>query len=438
VHHLRLGLRALDRIVYSANGNRAMTGKAFLRKIEKIAPRVGLTRVANISYLSPANYPVFQSCRPNVLYHYRTGQNTGAQGKGPNLTQATISCIMETIEHYCCEPRTPTLIRASYNFLRSHHQVLDPQRCVCAIHDGEEVDPPDHHEPLVWTPAYCVELDAEVLVPAQLVYFPIIPDLHLTRSFFPGGSNGLASGATYLEATIHALYEVIERYYTSLLQDGKLKVEAIHEEELANAGIQEFLSGPMQDLELQVYAGEIAGIRNLPYIFCIIAGSDRFAYGGYGCSATVDISIDRAISEALQGHATLISGSREDMDGKAREKSTAPRDIPFFGKTDQPDKRTLRVREFRKRVHDRSFATLNDEYKFLVDWIHKLGFEQIFFANLTRVGIDIPVVKAIIPEMQAERSYRTSASITHNDVLNSIYPNANAARTPVALDDIRK
>ena len=124
-----------------------------------------------------------------------------------------------------------------------------------------------------------------------------------------------------LEAVVHALYELIERYYTARFEEGELTVEALHEEELALAGVDEFLQGDMRDYELQLYAGEIPGIKNLPFVFCIITGPEQHLYAGYGCSATVEISIDRAISEALQSHATLISGAREDMEFEIKKET---------------------------------------------------------------------------------------------------------------------
>ena len=83
-----------------------------LRRLEPVLPRIGVTRIGDISFLSPANYPVFQSCRPNVFGHACVGQNSGSQGKGPTRTQALVSCMMESIEQFCAEPRKPELVRA--------------------------------------------------------------------------------------------------------------------------------------------------------------------------------------------------------------------------------------------------------------------------------------------------------------------------------------
>ena len=420
VSSLRQGLRATDKIVYSENGNRAINGKVFLKKIEKLLPKLGVTRIADISYLSAANYPVFQSCRPNVWDHSRLGQNTGSQGKGPSVTQAKISCIMETIEGYCHELRNPTLLRASYQFLKDHHVVANPDHFMQTDHKILK------DESIMWTPAYSVELDSEVLVPAECVYFPFMPKVFQTTSSFICSTNGLASGATYLEAAIHALYELIERHYTYFYETGKIHIEAMHEEELLNSGVQELISSSMQEFELQLYSYEIPGIKNLPVVYCIL-NSDSVLYQGWGCSSTVEISIDRAISEAMQGVATNISGAREDMDifplSQQGTAKTGRHEGAPFEKTPQPERRTLRVHDYQKRVYDKKFKSLKDEYQFLVKWLRSNGFKEIYFANLTRVGIDIPVVKAIIPNMEVLSDMKSPSKVSHQQLIEFQYLN---------------
>lgn len=140
---------------------------------------------------------------------------------------------METIESYSAELRNPNLIRASYNFLKDHTAIAHP----AGFSHYAGIKTVSEDEPLMWTPAYSLEADAEVLIPAANVYFPF-PRATLSYSpLFPSGSNGLASGATYLEAVIHALYEIIERYYTFLFENGKIAIEAIHDEEIKDSRI---------------------------------------------------------------------------------------------------------------------------------------------------------------------------------------------------------
>jgi YcaO-like protein with predicted kinase domain len=422
VECLREGLSRTEPIIYSVNGNRSRRGEVFLKHLEKLLPDLGITRIADISYLSPSNYPVFQSCRPNYLLHSYFGQNSGSQGKGPTRTQAKISCIMETLEGYCAEPRSPDLIRGTYAFLKQHHAAADPREFLrCTVDDGTIIAPVEPTETLLWTPAYSVETDETVLIPAECVYFPFVTSLFNCRRIYPSTTNGLAAGATYLEAAIHGLYEVIERHYLASLHEGTLKLEALLGAELENVGVAETALSMAGELELQLYTLELPAIRNLPVIMCVLAG-DETACLGYGCSSTIKISLDRAISEALQSYATRISGTREDMleggDG-------VPRVTWIFAGTPQPRNRTLRLKDYRRRVHDKRFASLKQEFDFVVDWVHRLGCKKIFIANLTRGGVDVPTVKVVTPTLglvPTMRSIRTATPSSYEATLARIFP----------------
>lgn len=414
VSDLKRGLSRSEKVVYKSNGFRTTKAEVFFKKIEKILPKVGVKRVANISFMSATKYPVFQSCRPSMFYHSSTGQNTGAQGKGPHLNQALISCAMEAIEGFCAEPREVELIRATYNQIKNQYVVIDPDLYLQNISNPNA----KHDEPLMWTKALHLQLGCEVLIPAETVYFPFLNSLYRTKGHFPSSTNGLASGATYLEATIHALYEVIERHYHARLADGKILVEALYEEELVQIGIAETTAAMRGEFELQLYTLEISKIKNLPVVMCLLVG-DNQVYYGMGCSSTVEISIDRALSEALQSHATAISGTREDLE----ELINCEQEVEsLFAKVPQPDRRTLRVKDFAKRVHNKRFSNLNKELQFVLKWIRQLGINDVVVANLNREGIDIPVVKVVIPELEQPSDIRTSSRFTADKLFKHKYP----------------
>jgi len=405
---LQRGLQHREKVVYSLNGNRATSARAFLRRIERVCSLVGIRRVGDISFLSASPYPVFQSVRPNLFLHAEYGQSSGAQGKGNTPTQARISCIMEAIEGYCAEPRHAQLVRASYRFLAPQHLVLDPRKIVTL----RGVEPPSVDEPIMWTPAYSVRAGAEALVPAQLVYSPFINQPYRTRSIFVSASNGLASGSTYLEAAIHALYELIERYYVHKMEAGEVRLEALFEHQVAGASMQRYLRRLGDDDELQLYSLTLKGIRNLPMIMCCLIERGSL-YIGWGCSGTVDISISRAFSEALQSQAARISGAREDLHASAPVSGAVITEAEIFGRTAQPDERTLSLKALRARVHDRRFVTLAEEYAFILAWLTALGFDNVFFANLTRQGIDVPVVKALIPDLEMPAKFKARGTTPH-------------------------
>jgi YcaO-like protein with predicted kinase domain len=414
VSSLRDGLLKIDKIVYRENGNRITSAAELLRRTEPLQAKLGITRIADISFLGPGAYPVFQSCRPHFYTHHSLGQNSGSQGKGATREQAMVSCLMETIESYCCEPRNTHLVRASYKFLKSHRAVADPRLFLQCLKTAKAR--PD--EALLWTSAYWIEGDAEVLIPAECVYFPLLAKDYKCRSLYPQGSNGLASGASYLEAVVHGLYELIEREYYQCFESGVMTAKAIHSGDLKAMGISRLAKQFGYECRFHLYSLEHPDRKNLAVILCRL-DNDKTAYWGTGCSANLKMSVDRAVSEAVQTFATHISGSREDtVLAKGRGPAMNPYDLLPVN-----EPATMRCRDLRKRVHDLDFASLNDEYKFLIRWLHKHDFPNIFVANLTRHGVDIPVVKIVIPNLERPSNFKHAVTSSSEDVIRAAFPN---------------
>lgn len=389
IQELRDGLGRSEKIVYTENGNRSRGAAAVLKRVLPVLSRAGITRIAEISQLTPGKFPVFQSSRPGIFLHSSTGQNTGAQGKGITRSQAKISCAMETIENFCMEPRNETLIRGSYDFLRRHHAIIPPWRFASPSHAAK----PGAKEPFMWTQSYLHGSDTPVLIPAEHAYFPFLPRDYDTRPAFISSSNGIAAGSTYLEAAIHALYELIERHYCGLWDHGKIRAHALETEELdAMPAIRKFREATREEFEMEVLAMRIKGLRNLPMFECWLLRPDGAWLNGSGCAPNFDMAIHRAVSEAVQAHSVLESGTREDVSEPVAV--TSLRNFPRV--------RTLTRRDYLKTAHDECFDDLQDEFRFLTGWIKRAGFPIITITNLTRRGIDIPVVKAIVPGLCAK------------------------------------
>jgi len=385
---LKQQLKNHEPITYSENGNRAMVGEVFLEKIQPVMAKVGISRLAEISQLDQDYFPVFQAVRPNILCHATIGQNSGGQGKGLLPTQAKISAIMETIEGYCAEPKQMRLIRGSYNYLKKHHVLLPPDRFFQSL--GSKRCRLD--EPVMWTPALHAQLGRDILIPAGTVHFPFLASDYQTRGVFPCTTNGLASGATYLEATNHGIYELIERYYIALWETTDLvQVDALSP--VGNEFAKSVLENATQKIRFQLYSLRIKDAENLPFIMCLLIKDGQF-YFGYGCAPTVPIAVTRAMSEAIQVSVTLRSGAREDLE---KDTKAAPETSPIKKPRRLPKEITLTLAGYALLTEGQQFETLGDEFDFLVDWLEKRGYTNLCLANLTRRGIDIPVVRVVIP-----------------------------------------
>lgn len=377
------------KIAQRENGNRHKMPKVWLNYLKKkIVHKIGLSRLADISQLSIFNFPTYQSTRPILHSHTKMGQNSGAQGKGRTKTQAQISCLMESIEVFSMEPRNMNLVKASYKFLKNSRPTINPQ----LFHLSSSKKFPKLNEEIMWTPAYSANLQNTVWIPAETVYFPFNAEKFQTRHFFCQGSNGLASGSHYLEACIHALYELIERHYTAYQLSNCSELEAIFEHDFDITDVQSKVDLNLETFQLQLFNIRIPklGKQNIPNVFACLVGK-KHCFMGWGCNFSVDVAVSRAASEALQAYATFISGSREDLGS------------PFHQKQWNciiPKSRTLTRELFVQKTSHKIFSNLKTEYDFLINWLKSQGFSEVYFANLTRVGIDVPVVKAIVPGLK--------------------------------------
>ena len=401
VSDLQAGLRRSEPVAYRENGNRSAPPSAVLDRLEELMSLVGATRLAEISQLATHGMPVYQSTRPVPYGHTVGGTTTGSQGKGPTPEQARISCLAETIEGYCLEPRAVHMLRASYGFLRRHHAVADPRQFRPAI----GVRPARVHEPLMWTEALCLEQEATVLVPAELVFFDFFATDYATRTVFPCSTHGAGAGATYLEAATHALYECIEGHYEAAIESGMVRPMRLRhplEDQWAD-----------REIGVRLYSVMLPGIRNLPFVYCVAeTAGTRFV--GSGCFSSLETTVMRAVSEALQTISTAHSGSREDLEEEedGDEFDWDPEDY---------EPKNITLAGYRARILARRFDDLRAEYRFLLRWLHAAGFPVAYLANLTRRGIDFPVVKAIVPGTLAERGIRYSSSFSGMDAIRNSY-----------------
>jgi ribosomal protein S12 methylthiotransferase accessory factor YcaO len=240
-------------------------------------------------------------------------------------------------------------------------------------------------------------------VPAELVFFDFFATDYGTRSVFPCSTLGAGAGTTYLEAVTHALYECIEGHYEAVIESGAIRPRRLRYD---LDGI-----GAGSEIDIRLYTVLLPGIDNLPFVFCL-ADSVTASFVGSGCFSNLDTAVARAVSEAVQVISTTYSGSREDLESEEDNTDWDPEDYA---------PRNISCSEYRSRVVSRRFNNLRSEFRFLLRWLHGAGFPVTYLANLTRRGIEFPVVKAIVPGMQSEREVRYSSNYSSKDVMRHSY-----------------
>ncbi len=279
----------------------AQTLEAYL----PLANRMGITRLANIGGLDRIGLPVFVCVRPNAR------ALSTAQGKGLDRDSAKASALMESIECWHAE-------RLSLPARHESRRALGVPAVDLAglSHHGP---PHDDDVPLWWVPGWELNSAREVWVPFDAVSLnSVTPANHRSRLLM--NSNGLASGNHPLEAICHGLLELIER-------DSEARWRELDVERQALTSVD---PESVRDEQCQMLLKRITatGVKltlfdwtsdlGVPTYSCTLFEPDAYqgaveAVSGSGSHLCPEVALLRALTEAAQVRACIISGSRDDI-----------------------------------------------------------------------------------------------------------------------------
>ncbi len=266
--------------------------------IEPLLIDYGITRVADVTGLDVLGVPVAMGVRPLA----RT--LSVSQGKGQTLLLAKISAAMEAIEFWHTEFHHPPV---------SHRQL--PAADLGLPYRIEQLAEQDSlvtgHTPLDWVEAVGLESGATVPVPARIV---TVPTEH--RPWVPPGlrwnTNGLASGNTYQEACLHALYEVIERDAVTRRISGA-PVTYIEPASVADPSCAELIERITEGgatLRITLLSSRF----DVPCFGATVWSPEFPAIClGWGAHLDAGVAVSRAVTEAVQSRLTAIAGTRDDL-----------------------------------------------------------------------------------------------------------------------------
>lgn len=269
---------------------------------EWIAPRLGdfgITRVADITWLDDLGIPVFQAIQPN-------GRRLSVyQGKGIDALSARVSAAMEAVERWHGERPPPPDRYATVAEMRSElgyspwQLVLRTRHCL------------DDHTRLGWLPARQLRDNTASFVPADYVTLDMRVLPRWRVPVFHASANGLASGNTQAEATLHGLYEVVERDAVRRAEKagpvGRIAPESV-------PGRAGELLEQLRTAEAQVDVFVLPSPTGVPCFGATVRNASfSVPATGYGCHLDRDVALCRAITEAAQLRASVIAGSRDDL-----------------------------------------------------------------------------------------------------------------------------
>ncbi len=357
-------------------------------------PRCGITRCADVTQLDNIGIPVYCAIRPTAAVLQVSN------GKGLTHASAKVSALMEGIEFFHCEnPEPAHLQRHSMRALRAAGKAfLDPAKVAGFLEHNYHSD--EHIAE--WTQAQNMISGEWIHVPASAVYFHRVPSLHMTTT------NGLASGNHLTEATLHALYELIERDAAAgLLGHARIPIR----EKCKVVDLASIADGDLCHLvDMAARAGSrlvllrVDSAISIYTFWAILMNEQSWISGstfntGWGTHLDPGVAASRAITEAIQSRVTMIHGAREDalikpVFRKAQEVWSS-KAFQFFMniEADTPW----------SDFEPQNLLPENDLDKTLQRLLHLLiaaGHKDILRCDLTKPDINIPVVRLIAPSLK--------------------------------------
>lgn len=379
---------------HRAGTDRAVPPAATLARVRPLLSDLGITRVANLTGLDRVGLPVVAVCRPN-------GRSLAvSQGKGLTLEAARASGVMESIETYHAEHVTLPLLLGSLREMAARHRVVDvaglPRQATSRFH-------PDL--PLLWVGGVDLRSGERTLVPYEVVHLDFRVPFPTGSGAFFMGSNGLASGNHLLEATSHALCELVERDANTLHRLAGEAAQAARRIDLATVTEPDCRAvlARLAAAELSVVAWDTTTDVGIPSVLVTVVDGDRDAFhpmppvSGSGCHPRPSLALLRALTEAAQGRLTLISGSRDDLSQVAFDPAFA------LGQGDRV--RQLGAAGPGSVRFDALTGVDYDSFEADVQWelerLSAAGFGEVVAVNLTQPAFAIPVVRVVIPHLEA-------------------------------------
>ncbi|MEO1370369.1 MAG: YcaO-like family protein, partial [Acidobacteriota bacterium] len=270
--------------------------------IADVLPKVGITRVADVTALDCLGIPVFQAIRPAGL------TLSVSQGKAATAEAARVSGTMEAIElwHAECLDHLP---QVTMPMRQTEVGNAVPTDALKLRSDSWKLDA----LPIPWVEATSSLRDRTAWLPRGMLELDFRVSELLRPNLFHLTSNGLASGNCYEEALLHGLCELIERQglflaFKDPTRRVPIDIESVEDPDLRSlidrirgAGMKMAAFDLTFDLGLPVVLVDVVA-RDLPHI-----------WRGAGCHLSPSVAFSRALTEAAQARLTYISGARDDI-----------------------------------------------------------------------------------------------------------------------------
>jgi YcaO-like protein with predicted kinase domain len=380
---------------YLDGTHRVVEPEATLARVLPLAPRFGITRLANLTGLDTLGIPVAAAYRPN------SRSIAVFQGKGTTLEAAKASALMEAAEAWHAEYNAASHIRGRYAELAATGMpVVDPSRLPRSA--DAAIEPCDAELDWVegrdlftgtirWVPLDLVTADYTVGSPAN-------GPLQAT-------TRGLAAGNHVLEALCHALCEVIERDALALwrlLPDFAQDATAL-DLTTAHPRLRTTLLDRFSAAGVALRAFEATSDVGVPTVLCLAAeegACDEIQPElGSGCHPDPMVALARAAAEAAQARMSRIAGTRDDL-------------LPESYETSRRAVRARAAREWLRATPPGTSGrqcrglpacagkTLRQDMGAILTRLAAAGVDEAVWVDLTHPEVGLPVVRVVVPGLE--------------------------------------
>jgi ribosomal protein S12 methylthiotransferase accessory factor len=355
-----------------------------------LAAEFGITRVANLTGLDRTGIPVIMVCRPNAR------SSAVFHGKGIDLPAAKASGVMEAIETWHAEHIQLPVRFASFTDLVKKWKTADIHRLPRIPASWFDVD-----APMLWVEGQNLIDGEAVWMPYELVNCHSTINGPPTSGCFNGSTNGLASGNHILEATSHALCELIERDATALwrqspaAEQDRRRLDLATVDDAACLGVLELFA--RADIDLAAW--DVTTDVGVPTFQCFAAdhsGEMGHVGIGAGCHPTGKIALLRAMTEAAQVRTTYIVGSREDIQHSDYHATRLSAQNARVRALMRP---AGRARDFAS-IGNFDTETFEAEVAWILERLRSTGIGQAIAVDLTRPEFGIPVIRMVVPGLE--------------------------------------
>ena len=358
----------------------------------------GITRITEITHLDRVKIPVFSSIRPTA----QSGGVSVYAGKGATVEQARASAMMEGFERYSAEKQDidqEKISISAYNEIKNE-SVLNPNDLLLPkSFENQNIE----MQKLEWIEAEEIISESPILVPANAVFHPYIPNREIkpcAMAMFKGNTNGLASGNVIEEAVLHGIFEVVERDAWSIFELTKRNKKQIDLDTIENDTVSELVE-KFTSQGIKIKLMDITADLKIP---TIVASADDTVLKdaalltlGVGTHLNPEIAAIRALSEVAQSRATQIHGTREDtvradFMRKAGYENMKRTNKDYFVEEDEK----INLSDIENKIT----GSIKKDIEVSIEEVQKAGLDKVIYYDLTREEIGVNVARVIIPKAE--------------------------------------